>query len=77
MKPTTDVLRAIAALKGGREGRVLKQYFEDLLSLNNKKAAYELEQESKYHLSGRIQQIYEILDLFETCIDTLDKRKHK
>jgi len=75
MKYSDDLLRAIATIKGTHHGRVLMQHIADLLSLANKKAAYGTTTEEKYHYSGRAQQLYEFQDLFNECVDILNKRK--
>jgi hypothetical protein len=75
-KAPTDLLRAIASISGTQQGRVIRSYLEDLLSHNNKMAVYELENNRKQQLSGRSQQIYDILAWFTDSVDILDKRKN-
>lgn len=75
MKPTTEQLEAILFLQGGAAGKLYIEYLRDLLSQTNKIAAYSEEQVNKNHLSGRSQQLYELIELFEKANDKLEARK--
>jgi hypothetical protein len=75
MKQSTELLEGVASLKGSKQGRVLLKYLEDLLSQYNRTAANELKLVPKLLMSGRIQQLYDLIDLFNNAVEKLDKRK--
>jgi hypothetical protein len=75
MKAPTELLEGIVHIRGIKAGKVLRFHLEDLLSHYNKIAAYEPVTDIKCHYSGRAQQLYELIDLFDSAADILDKRK--
>jgi hypothetical protein len=74
MKYSTETLEGVASLKGIRAGQAVRAHLEELLSYYNKVAAYEPKPEIKSHYSGRVQQLYELIDLFDNAQNILDKR---
>jgi hypothetical protein len=76
MKLQTELLEGIVWLRGVKAGKMLYEHLQELLSYYNKVAAYEPNSNVKSHYSGRSQQLYELIAMFDTAGDTLDKRKN-
>ena len=76
MKAPTELLEGIVHIRGIKAGKVLQKHLEDLLSYYNKVAAYEPVSDVKCHYSGRAQQLYELIALFNDAGDNLDKRNN-
>ena len=76
MKSSTELLEGIVHLRGIKAGEMLRLHLEELLSYYNKVAAYEPISDVKCHYSGRAQQLYELIDLFDNASDILEKRKN-